>query len=427
MNNLKKIQSNLKLQITDENSLSELMETLSKKDETISRLLEENATLRLEKQETNQSLKELQKNNLSLKSEVKQIMDATPTFGWAYLNTDRSYKMVSQRYADSWDMTVESMIGIPSRDVIGDVAYECLTPVFSKALKGEKQEIKSVTKDKKGKRYHVLVTYVPVKNDEGQVIGVHLYTQDITKQELSRRALAKKNEELERYIESNLQLENFAHIASHDLKAPLGNVLNFSRLLEEQTYSKLNSEQQIFLDFIISSILKMQKTIEALLDFSLTSNKELNFIEVNPKELIDDLLIDVHNTIQESQATIRVEKLPEQIGVDKVLFRQLMQNLITNATKFVEKDSKPIVIVGGQEREKDFIFSVKDNGIGIPNEFKEGIFLLFKRLHTQEKFTGTGIGLATCKKIVELHKGEIWVESAENEGSTFFFSVSKKL
>ena len=319
------------------------------------------------------------------------------------------------------------MIGLSSRDIIGEVVYKCLTPIFSKALKGKKQEFESVTKDKDGKPCNMLVTYVPVKNELQEVIGVHLYTQGITKQVLAQQALLEKNKELEKYIESNLQLENFAHIASHDLKAPLNNVLNFSRLLEDQAYSKLNSEEQTFLDFITSSVSSMQRTIEALLNFSLTSNRELNFVEVNPKKLINELLKDINSTIQETQSTILVNKLPEQIRVDKVMFGQLMQNLITNGIKFVKKDSKPVLIIEGVERENDFVFSVKDNGIGISETFKDSIFLLFKRLHTQEKFKGTGIGLATCKKIVELHRGKIWVESVQNEGSTFFFSISKEL
>ena len=269
--------------------------------------------------------------------------------------------------------------------------------------------------------------YTPVIDDEKNIIGCLEVAIDITEISNARKTLTEKNEELQKYIESNLQLENFAYIASHDLKAPLSNILNFSALLKEQISSLLNEDQKLFLEYLTKSAENMDETITALFNFSQTSNKELEFSEFNPKTTIVNLIQGIKSTVKETQTSIKIGTFPMKISADQVLFRQLIQNLLLNGIKFVEEEKIPEIVVRGIENADHWEFQVQDNGIGIRPEFKEKIFLLFKRLHNQTRFKGTGIGLATCKKIAEFHNGKIWVESKLGEGSTFYFTISKNI
>ncbi len=237
--------------------------------------------------------------------------------------------------------------------------------------------------------------------------------------------LEHKNKELERYIESNLQLENFAHIASHDLKAPLNNILSFSTLLQSTAADKLNPAEVNFLQFIIKGAGNMQSTIRALLKFSQATNSKLQTTAFSPQELLQELLSDITNTISHTNTTISMVNLPSSIVGDPVLLKEVFQNLILNGIKFVAKDILPIIEIGGEEKNDTWQFSVQDNGIGIAPEFQEKVFAMLQRLNSKEVYEGTGMGLAICKKIIEQHGGTIWVESQPDKGSTFYFSIPK--
>ncbi len=231
--------------------------------------------------------------------------------------------------------------------------------------------------------------------------------------------------EMEKYLESNMQLENFAHIASHDLKTPLSNVIRFSQLLKYRISGKLNDKELELFDFIIDGSKHMNDTINSLFQFSLATNKKVEYSTFNVSTLLDELKSDIQVDLKDKGVTIEYRNLDHVISADRVLMKQLFFNLIMNGIKFIHKDMKPNIIISGKE-EKDFwTYSIKDNGIGIEEEYLDSIFLIFKRLHDKSQFEGTGAGLAICKKIAEQHGGKIWVESTVNEGSTFHFSVKR--
>ena len=242
----------------------------------------------------------------------------------------------------------------------------------------------------------------------------------------SVQELEEKNQLLERYLESNMQLENFAHIASHDLKAPLNNILSFSGLLQKTTKGKLNPSEEKFIEFIVQAGKNMRRTIHALLQFSLVTNAKLEIVSLNPKKLLLELKRDLASTLSKKKATLQVLELPNSITGDSSLLREVFQNLILNGIKFTHPEINPIIAIACEENDTHWIFSVKDNGIGIPDEFKKKIFIMLQRLNTGKEYQGTGMGLSICKKIVEQHSGEIWVESEEGIGSIFYFSVAKK-
>lgn len=235
--------------------------------------------------------------------------------------------------------------------------------------------------------------------------------------------LNQKNLELEKYIGSNMQLENFAYLASHDLKTPIRTLVGFSQLLQRSAKDRLKNNELDYLRFIDSASKNMQDLIEDLLSYSRVNTKKQEHEEIDLSYLLNTIIEEIKPAINEKKAIIQRENLPEKIYGDKTQMRQLFQNLVINAIKFSKPETPPEVILSATEQQQSWKFSIKDNGIGIKPEYHEKIFLLFKRLHNSSEYEGTGIGLALCKKIVEKHLGKIWVESNENQGTTFHFTL----
>ncbi len=281
---------------------------------------------------------------------------------------------------------------------------------------------------------YIEVNSVAIRDIDGNFLGSRDIVRDIseaTKQEkLIQRQVQEldiKNKELKKYIESNMQLENFAYLASHDLKAPIRTIISFVQLLRKSFKTELTTDQNDYLNFITNASYNMNRLIEDLLAYSLVSNQELKFKEINLCLEVEQLLEDIQINIKEKDADVKILRLPELIIVDKTLIRQLFQNLIVNAIKFAKVDTPPKIVIDTTEEEDYWQFSISDNGIGISSEYHEKIFLLFKKLTKSSHDKGTGIGLAMCKSIVEHHKGRIWLESDEGYGSTFYFTISRKL
>jgi len=241
----------------------------------------------------------------------------------------------------------------------------------------------------------------------------------------SLKKLNQKNQELEKFIESNMQLENFAYLASHDLKEPIRTIVSFSQLLEKSAKDKLSKNEKDYIRFIITSCKNMKRLIEDLLSYSLVDTDDRNLQIVNLEDILYVINNELDTLIKEKQASINTHNIPQTIVADKTQIRQLFQNLIANAIKYSAPEHPPIINITAQNRKNEWLFSIQDNGIGIKSEFYERIFLLFRKLHNTNQFEGTGIGLALCKKIVENHNGRIWVESEYGKGSTFYFSIKK--
>ncbi|NJM63517.1 MAG: response regulator [Oscillatoriales cyanobacterium RU_3_3] len=245
-----------------------------------------------------------------------------------------------------------------------------------------------------------------------------LLQQEISNRQRAESALLKSNQELAR---SNAELEQFAYVASHDLQAPLATIASYSQLLEKRYQDRLDSQANKFIGNIVHGCTRMQVLIDDLLEYSRVGRNQKPFELVECDRVVEQALANLQATIRDTGAVVNYSDLPAVTGEVSQLV-QLFQNLIGNAIKY-RQESPPVVTVTACKHDNKWLFSVADNGIGIAMQHQERIFQIFQRLHTQKEYSGTGIGLAICQKIVERHGGSIWVESEVGQGSIFYFTL----
>ncbi len=246
--------------------------------------------------------------------------------------------------------------------------------------------------------------------------------EEITNRKKAEEALNANNAELKR---SNKELEQFAYIASHDLKEPLRTIGNFSSLLSIKYTDRIDADANQYIQFIESSVGRMSQVIESLLIYSVVGKKESVFNLVDLNKLVQEKIQDLDKLIKDRKATIDIEPLPNII-CNKQQLGMVFFNLINNGIKFNEQSNPSIVIKKEESNKEYWKFSVSDNGIGIQDKFKQKVFDVFNRLHGSE-YEGTGIGLAVCQKIVTRHRGKIWFDSKEGKGTKFIFTIKKEL
>jgi len=223
---------------------------------------------------------------------------------------------------------------------------------------------------------------------------------------------------------SNQDLEHFAYISSHDLQEPLRMVASYLQLLERRYADRLDSDAREFIAFAVDGAVRMQTLINELLAYSRVGTRGKSFQETDCEKVLETSLLNLKVAIEERNASIAHEPLPV-IRADAMQIGLVFQNLIGNAIKFCQQE-RPEVFLRAEGKEDEWLFSVRDNGIGFEEKYSDRIFKIFQRLHTREEYAGTGAGLAICKKIVERHGGRIWAVSAPGQGSTFFFTIPAK-
>ena len=239
---------------------------------------------------------------------------------------------------------------------------------------------------------------------------------------IEKARLLRTNDKQRREIErSYRELEQFAYTASHDLQAPIRRITKFLELLELDLPDTLPERSKDYVARALKGAAHMRRLIQDLLDYSLVGGSQNTMETVNLNELLKDVLIQLEVMIVNTGSTIDVNELPTVLG-NQTFLQQLFQNLISNAMKF-RSEAEPVIKIFARRHGSTWIVTVRDNGIGIPNEAFEKIFGIFQRIDPGSHVEGTGIGLALCKKIVELHEGRIWVESTLNEGTAFNFTL----
>lgn len=271
----------------------------------------------------------------------------------------------------------------------------------------------------------------PVRNAEGRIIAwigtaTDIHAHKMAEQQMEEKVrertmqLSTANEELQR---SNAELEQFAYIASHDLKEPLRMIAAYTELIDSRIASS-TPEVNEFAGYVHDGVRRMQALIDDILQYSRIGSIKNNVGNVNINAVLKETATVLAGKVEESGAALVYNDLPEVSG-NRTLLQQLFQNLVENAIKFHRKGVAPLVEIKACDADEFWRFSVSDNGIGMSPDYYEKIFVIFQRLHSAQEFPGTGIGLSICKKIVEQQGGRIWVKSEEGAGTTFYFTLRK--
>jgi len=259
--------------------------------------------------------------------------------------------------------------------------------------------------------------------------GLSVYFKDITERKISDSRLKELNENLRKHAQelaiSNAELEQFAYVASHDLQEPLRMVTSFLTMLEKKYNAVLDNKGRQYIHFAVDGAKRMRQIILDLLEFSRVGRAGDDPEEVDLNKLVNDILPLYRKQIEERKAIITTAALPT-IQTYKVPIRQVFQNLISNALKYVKPNVCPMISIQFKEEPTHYEFLVKDNGIGIDPEYFDKIFIIFQRLHNKDEYSGTGMGLAVTKKIIENLGGKIWLRSEEGKGSSFYFTILKR-
>ncbi|MDB5276677.1 MAG: domain S-box [Ferruginibacter sp.] len=269
-----------------------------------------------------------------------------------------------------------------------------------------------IIRDKNGKPY--------------RIIGA---MQDITKRIQNEIMLKELNQQLNKraaeLASSNAELEQFAYIASHDLQEPLRMVTSFLSQIQKKYEAQLDENGRIYIGFAVDGAVRMRKIIQDLLEYSRVGWQKYHFEKVDMNHLLKEVVSIYSNTIEQKKMLVSWNNLPEITGA-KIPLQQLLQNLIGNAIKYQHPDTVPEITITAAAFDEYWEFAVADNGIGIDPEYFDRIFVIFQRLHNKNEFSGTGIGLAICKKIVNNHNGKLWVKSEQKKGSTFYFTIARQ-
>jgi light-regulated signal transduction histidine kinase (bacteriophytochrome) len=271
-----------------------------------------------------------------------------------------------------------------------------------------------------GTKVWLLCNAGPIIDRDGKLTGGVIAWRDITDRKRTEDELRRRTKELAR---SNDDLQRFAYAVSHDLQEPLRTIASFTELMSRRTPVVSNPEVQQDLRFIKEAVSRMKKLIEDLLRYSSVSDGgDLQTTPMNSQVALGEALSNLQSAIDEVGATITHDALPDLIG-NQPMICQVFQNLIGNAIKYRRKGTPPRVHVSAELQSKMWLFSVADNGIGMEMEYAEKIFGMFQRLHGRGEYSGSGIGLAIVRRIVERHGGRVWAQSTVGEGSTFYFTL----
>lgn len=269
---------------------------------------------------------------------------------------------------------------------------------------------------------------IPLYDDQKNVIGILGTYEDITARKTMELEIHQQNAELlilnDKLESINMDLEHLVNASSHDLQEPLRTIGSFVGLLEKKYGSEMDDKAKEYLKYIKGGSARMSKLIKQILTFSKIDKVDIVFESVNAKKFISNILRDLTHSINEQNAVVESDILDIYINCQQVRMEMVFHNLIGNALKF-NNSQNPKISISLTEDDKSWLFEIKDNGIGISNKFDHNIFEPFKRLNTQATYPGSGIGLSICKRIVDMHGGEIWYESKEGEGSSFFIKLPK--
>ncbi|HMK36659.1 MAG TPA: PAS domain S-box protein [Desulfomonilaceae bacterium] len=313
----------------------------------------------------------------------------------------------------------DELIGNPIETTLSTTRAGILDHLLKQCKRGEKVEnVEALLRKKSGEVIPVLLSLSVLRNNRGEPVGIASITKDLSYLKKTEEMLRAKTAALER---SNRDLEEFASVAAHDLREPLVGIAAYLKILKKRSHTSVDSEANTFVSRALEIALRMDTLVQSLLSYSRLGTEPQLLEHIDCNVVLERALSNLGSSIHESRAAITSDPLPTVMGNLSQMI-QLFQNLLSNALKFA--DDRPLEIhIGVTRQQSGWLFSVKDNGIGMETHDFQRIFRIFQRLEGGRERPGTGIGLANCKKIVEHHGGRIWVESEPGKGSTFFFTI----
>src|SRR5579871_5961965 len=323
----------------------------------------------------------------------------------------------------NWNRAAEELYGFSPNQIIGRPAETIVPPdrrlelhETIAAAGGESgktiRNLETTRMRRDGSIFPAVLTISPIRDDSGKTMALSVIARDITVRKRVENELRRANGDL----------EQFAYSASHDLQEPLRTIKIYSQLLADRLGTVVEGETAEFLDFLRNAATRMELLVRDLLAYTQVARLDTPIQEIDSNEAVAEVIANLGGAISESGAAVTFDTLPA-VPVRSTHLRQLFQNLIGNAIKYRSDDRAPAVHIGAERQDGHWLFTVRDNGIGIQPEFREKIFGLFSRLHNADRYSGTGIGLAICQRIVERYHGRIWVESEPGCGSAFRFTL----
>lgn len=382
--------------------------------------------------ETRRSLADTQEQLLHEQHLLNSLVDNMPDAIY-FKDLDSKFIRCNQKVADLFQLpTPEDLVGLSD--------YDAFSKVEADEYRADEQHIIEtgepiINKEEyelwpDGDHHWVLSTKLALRDIDQNIIGTFGLSRDISELKLAEERLATKVQELQQlhreFEQSNQELEQFAYVASHDLQEPLRSIVGFCQLLEMEYEDRFDENGRMYLETIVEGGKRMQRLITDLLEYSRIGRRGNPFDTVPLRDPIDEAVALLHSAIAESNAVLEIGELPE-VQADQGQMIRLFQNLIGNALKYRGKD-KPVVRIWAEDAGDQWRVYVSDNGIGIPEEFSDQVFIIFKRLHTRQEYPGTGIGLAVCRRIIERHGGSLKLvyNQQNDDGCTFEITMCKE-
>lgn len=343
------------------------------------------------------------------------------------VNSTTYYSKITREiheFEDSFEPTVENGVNFYKEGYSREAIVNAMSDAI---MKGLSWDIELEITTAKGNNRWVRVMGEP-EFIEGNCVRLYGNFQDINDRKLAELKLQELNETLENRAQqlavSNDELQQFAYVSSHDLQEPLRMVTSFLTLLEKKYGDQLDEKATQYIHYAVDGAQRMRHVILDLLEYSRVGSNEEALKKINLKILVEEILILHRKQIQEIEASFVIDPLPT-ISSFETPIRQVFQNLISNSLKYHSTENKPLITLSSTDCDTHYEFSVSDNGIGIDEQFKDKIFQIFQRLHTKDKYSGTGVGLAICKKVMDNIGGDIWLDTEYKDGAKFCFKIPK--
>ncbi len=388
--------------------------------------------------------KKLEKKMMDLETANRKLKCLEEQYRLSFENvTDIVWTVDTGFNVQKMSPSMEGMLGYKSQDFIGRSLSDLVKILTPESMERAMAEISSVMSGqtiptsvyslvaRDGTVRYGEFSGAPIRR-EGEIVGMVSVIRDITARKLAEEEILRLNAELENRVkertarleDSNKELEAFSYSVSHDLKSPLQHITGYSELLNKRMAESLDEKSKHYLKAITDSSIRMGKLIDDLLAFSRMGRAEMMKKKINIGNLVREILRDFQTNSRGRNIDWEIGPLPEVYG-DAAMLRQVFVNLIENAYKFTQKRSNAVIEIGSDWNEKgEVCIYVKDNGIGFDMKYADKLFGLFQRLHRNEEFQGTGIGLANVRRIIHRHGGRVWGEGKVGEGATFYFTLS---